>query len=325
MPDPILTQEEIDALLSAMDRGDVDLDTERREPEAVPYNLTSQGALLRDQFSALEEVYDKFAALLNGALSALLQRSIEVEFVSVEAVKYQECIQAFSAPTSFVIFTMEPLIGSALLALEPGLVFSLIDCMFGGRGRPLGRLRGFTQLEQRMIHKLALEILGQFQKAWQTVHPVKMGVKKTESKPEYVHLASPNETMVVIAFAVKGQEFSGQLHFCISYLTLEPIKEKLSLKYQREKDIENTWSEPLQRLLQDTPVDLVAELGRTQQTVETILNLQRDDVILLPTGPEDSIVIRVDRVPKYLAYPGVIKGSRAVEIAARLAPSGGTH
>jgi len=324
MADQILTQEEIDALLSAMDRGDVDLDPERREPEAVPYNLTSQGTLLRDQFGALKEVYDKFAGLLNGALSALLQRSIDVEFVSTEMVKYQECLQALAAPTSFIIFTMEPLIGSGLLALEPGLVFSLIDCMFGGRGRPLGRLRVFPQLEQRMIHKLPSEILGQFEKAWQSGHPGKMSVKKTESKPEYVHLVSSNEMMVVIVFAVKGPEFTGQLHFCISYLMLEPIKEKLSLKYQREKDIENTWSEQLQHLLQDTPVGLIAELGRTQQTVGTILNLKRDDVILLPTGPEDSIVVRVDHVPKYLGYPGVIKGSRAVEIAARFAPNGGT-
>jgi flagellar motor switch protein FliM len=104
---------------------------------------------------------------------------------------------------------------------------------------------------------------------------------------------------------------------------LEPIKEKLSSKYQREKDIENTWSQQLQRLLHDTPVSLIAELGRTQQTIGTILNMQRDDVILLPTGPEDSIVISVDHVPKYLAYPGVIKGNRAVEISELLDPNGG--
>jgi flagellar motor switch protein FliM len=279
--------------------------------------------MLRDQFSALEEVYDKFAALLNSALSSLLQRSIEVEFVSNEMVKYQECIHAFSAPTSFIIFTMEPLIGSALLAIEPGLVFSLIDCMFGGQGKSLSRVREFTQLEQRMIHKLALEMLGQLQKAWQIVQPVKINVKKTETKPEYVHLMSPNDMMVVIVFAIKGKEFSGNVHFCISYLMLEPIKEKLSSKYQREKDIENTWSQQLNRLLHDTPVRLIAELGRTQQTIGTILNMQRDDVILLPTGPEDSIVISVDHVPKYLAYPGVIKGNRAVEFCGLLDPNGG--
>jgi flagellar motor switch protein FliM len=195
--------------------------------------------------------------------------------------------------------------------------------MFGGKGRPLSRMRDFTQLEQRMIHKLALEMLGQLQKAWHIVQPVKISVKKTETKPEYVHLVSPNDMMVVIVFAVKGKEFSGNVHICISYLMLEPIKEKLSSKYQREKDIENTWSQQLRRLLQDTPVSLIAELGRTPQTVRAILNLQPDDVILLPTGPEDSIVIRVDHVPKYRAYPGVIKGNRAVEISERLTPHGG--
>jgi flagellar motor switch protein FliM len=105
---------------------------------------------------------------------------------------------------------------------------------------------------------------------------------------------------------------------------LETIKEKLSSKYQREKDIENTWNRQLQQLLQETPVTLIAELGRTQQTIGSILNLQTDDVILLPTGPEDHIVISVDHVAKYLAYPGVIKGNRAVEISTLLNRNGGT-
>ena len=324
MPDQILSQEEIDALLSAMDRGDVDLEQNKgAAAEAAPYNLTSQNIMLRDQFSALEEVYDKFAALLNGSLSSLLQRVIEVEFASTEMVKYQECINAFASPTSFIIFTMEPLIGSALLAIEPGLVFSLIDCMFGGTGKPVNRNREFTLLEQRMITKLAMEILSQLQKAWHIVQPVKINVKKTESKPEYVHLVSPQEMMVVIVFTLKSKEFSGNVHFCLSYLMLEPVKEKLSSKYLREKDIENTWSQQLQQLLLDTPVTLIAELGRTRQTIGDILNLQVDDVIPLRSGPGDQIVVAVDHVPKYLAYPGAIKGSRAVEIAALLNRNGG--
>jgi flagellar motor switch protein FliM len=174
-----------------------------------------------------------------------------------------------------------------------------------------------------MITKLAMEMLGQLQKAWQIVQPVKINVKKTESKPEYVHLVSPHEMMVVIVFTVKGKEFSGNVHFCLSYLMLEPVKEKLSSKYMREKDIENTWSQQLQQLLMDTPVTLIAELGRTRQTIGEILNLQVDDVIPLRSGPDDQIVVAVDHVPKYLAYPGVIKGNRAVEIAALLNRNGG--
>ncbi len=326
MSDQILTQEEIDALLSAMDKGEVDLEEEvKPEAEIVPYNLTSQNIMLRDQFHALEEVYDKLARLLGTSFSALLQRSSEVEFVSTEMVKYTECISAFSNPTSFTIFTMEPLIGSAMLAAEPRLVYSLIDCMFGGDGKPTERMREFTLIEQRMMRKFALEVLANLQKAWKIVDPVTVVLKKTEIKPEFVHLASPNDLMVVIVFSVKGQEFSGNLHICIPYLMLEPIKDKLSSKYLREKDMEHNWSEQLEMLLQDTPVTLVAELGISTRSVRDLLDLQVDDVIQLNTGPEDLVTLTVDHIPKFFGFPGIIKGNRAVEIAALHQKHGGEN
>ena len=324
MSDQILTQEEIDALLSAMDKGEVDLEEEvKQEAEVLAYNLTSQNIMLRDQFHALEEVYDKLARLLGTSFSALLQRSLEVEFVSTEMVKYTECINAFSNPTSFTIFTMDPLIGSAMLAIEPRLVYSLIDCMFGGDGKPTERMREFTLIEQRMMRKFAQEVLANLEKAWKIVDPISAALKKTEIKPEFVHLASPNDLMVVIVFGVKGQEFSGNLHICIPYLMLEPIKDKLSSKYLREKDMEHNWSEQLEMLLQDTPVTLVAELGITTRSVRDLLDLQVDDVIQLNTGPEDLVTLAVDHIPKFFGFPGIIKGNRAVEIAALHQNNGG--
>ncbi len=324
MSDQILTQEEIDALLSAMDKGEVDLEEEvKQEAEVLAYNLTSQNIMLRDQFHALEEVYDKLARLLGTSFSALLQRSLEVEFVSTEMVKYTECINAFSNPTSFTIFTMDPLIGSAMLAIEPRLVYSLIDCMFGGDGKPTERMREFTLIEQRMMRKFAQEVLANLEKAWKIVDPISAALKKTEIKPEFVHLASPNDLMVVIVFGVKGQEFSGNLHICIPYLMLEPIKDKLSSKYLREKDMEHNWSEQLEMLLQDTPVTLIAELGITTRSVRDLLDLQVDDVIQLNTGPEDLVTLAVDHIPKFFGFPGIIKGNRAVEIAALHQNNGG--
>lgn len=324
MSDQILTQEEIDALLSAMDKGEVDLEEEvRQEAEVLAYNLTSQNIMLRDQFHALEEVYDKLARMLGTSFSALLQRSIEVDFISTEMVKYTECINAFSNPTSFAIFAMEPLIGSAMLAIEPRLVYSLIDCMFGGDGQPTERMREFTRIEQRMMHKFALEVLAHLQKAWKIVNPITVSLKKTEIKPDFVYLASPNDLIVVIVFGVKGRAFSGNLHICIPYLMLEPIKDKLSTKYQREKDMEHNWSEQLQKLLQDTQVTLTAELGITTRCVRDLLDLQVDDVVQLNTGPEDLVTLTVDHIPKFLGFPGIIKGNRAVEIAALHQNNGG--
>jgi flagellar motor switch protein FliM len=281
--------------------------------------------MLRDQFHALEEVYDRLARLLGTSFSALLQRSIEVEFVSTEMVKYIECISAFSNPTSFTIFTMDPLIGSAMLAIEPRLVYSLIDCMFGGDGKPTELMREFTLIEQRMMRRFANEVLAGLQKAWKIVDSITATLKKTEIKPDFVHLASPNDLIVVIIFGVKGQEFSSNFHICIPYLMLEPIKDKLSSKYLREKDMEHNWSKQLQMLLQDTPVTLTAELGVTTRSVRDLLDLQIDDILQLNTGPEDLVTLAVDHIPKFYGFPGIIKGNRAVEIAALEQNNGGEN
>lgn len=324
MSNQILTQDEIDALLSAMERGDVDVEQgPSKEVEAAPYNLTSQDVILRDQFSALEEVYDKFLRTVQNTLLSAMQRTITIDFVSTEMVKYQEFISAFSSPTSFNLFSMKPLIGKALLCIESNLVFSLIDCMFGGDGKPSTQIRDFTQIEQRMIKKFALDLLVRFEQSWSAIYPVQIDLKKIETKPEFVQLVPPNDVMLIIVFALKGQEFSGNFHLALPYLMLEPIKEKLSPKYLREQDLKNTWSPQLKNLLKDTFVTIIAELGRTQQTVRELINLQVEDVISLKAGPEDLISISVDQVPKYLGYPGIIKGNRAVEIAKLINSNGG--
>ncbi len=103
---------------------------------------------------------------------------------------------------------------------------------------------------------------------------------------------------------------------------LEPIKDKLSSKFIGSKDHEHTWSEQLQKLLQEMPVTLVAELGLTTRSVRDLLDLHIDDVLQLDTGPEDLITLSTGNVPKFHGFPGIIKGNRAVEIAA-LVPKNG--
>jgi flagellar motor switch protein FliM len=220
---------------------------------------------------------------------------------------------------------MAPLIGSAMLAIEPRLVYSLIDCMFGGDGKPTERMREFTLIEQRMIRRFASDVLADLQQAWKAIDPINVAINRAEIKPDFVHLASPNDLMVVIVFVVKGKEFSGNLHICIPYLMLEPIKDKLSSKFLRRKNQEHTWSEQLQMLLRDTPVTVIAELGFTNRSVKDLLDLQVNDILQLNTGPEDLITLTVDHIPKYLGFPGIIKGNRAVEIAALLQKNGGEN
>jgi len=326
MPEQILSQEEIDALLSAISKGNVDLDQEGdSRSEARTYDLTSQSVMLGDQFSVLEEVYDRFTTQLKKALRSSLQTGLEVTFASSEILKFGDFIEGFGNPTGFNIFTMEPLVGSAMLTFESSLLYSLIDCMFGGDGTPLNQPKELTAVDQRMMAKMSREVLDNFANAWAIVSPIKTLIRKTETKPEFVHLAAPGDAVIVIVFAIGNQAFSGNIHLCIPYLMLEPIKDKLASGYLREREGGHVWNQQLRRLLSRVKVSLLAELGRTTQTVGDLLNLQVDDVIMLPSGPHDALKIKIEKVDKYEGFPGIVNGNRAVQIERLLLGKEGMH
>jgi len=316
MADQILSQEEIDALLSAMDSGEIDVAEEKQEVavEVRSYDLTTQNIMQRGQFDALEEVYDKFVNLFQASLSGMFQRTITVKIISRETVKFGEFIKAFSNPTGFIIYSMEPLIGSAMMAFEPNLVFSLIDCMFGGEGKPLEKIREFTMIERRMLQRMALAVLKDLETAWDVAYHLRLSLRKIETKPEFVYLVNPSDQLIIVVFEISTESFSGNIHLCLPYLMLEPIKDQLSSSYLREKDRASSFGEEIRKLLGRTEVNIVAELGKTVYSVQDILNFEVDDVLRLNTGPQNHVTMSVERVPKYLGMPGVVKGSKAVQI-----------
>ena len=325
MADQVLSQEEVDALLSAMAEGEIDLEMDKKEePGVKSYGFTTQSIMLRDQFYALDEIFDKFASSLRNSLSFSYQRSIDVELVSTEMIYFEECLKTFSNPTHFNIFRMEPLIGSALLAIEPSLVLSLIDCMFGGDGKPLNQVREFTLIEQRMMRKFVVEVLKIMQQSWESVAKLELSVTKTETNPDFLHLVAPDDLVIVLIFNISGNRFSGNMYLCISYLMLDPIKEKLSYTYLRDAALENTWNSQLQELVKRSKVQVAGELGNvTGYTVRDLLKLQVGDVIMLDMGPQDPVIVTVEKLPKYQAFPGVVRGNRAVQITSLLDQNGG--
>ncbi|OQX63511.1 MAG: flagellar motor switch protein FliM [Desulfococcus sp. 4484_242] len=320
MADEVLTQEEVDALLSSMKAGDVDLTAQEKteedsEQEIPVYDLTSQNIMMREQFDVLDEVFDRFSGYFRNSIATSFRAPIDTRLASTEMVKFGDFLEGLPNPSSFHTFRMEPLIGSALLALEPNLVFFLIDRMFGGSGKSMVvQERDFTLIEQRVMRKFAGDTLKDLEKAWEFVEQLKMSLGKSETKHQFVRLVAPGDMVIAVAFSVSLEEFSGQLWLCIPYLLLEPIKDKLSYKNIREAELENAWNRQLQKVLSNTEVDVSVELGKSFWRLRDVLNLREGDVVHLNTGPQNPVPVMVEKIPKMLGTPGVIAGNRAVQV-----------
>ena len=59
---------------------------------------------------------------------------------------------------------------------------------------------------------------------------------------------------------------------------------------------------------------VVAELGRTDISIEDLLFLQLGDVIQLNSKIEDPLIINVGEIPKFTAQPGKLKKRMAVQV-----------
>lgn len=324
MVEKILSQEEIDALLSAMSEGEVDLKPDKSEPvDLKAHDLVAQSAVLRGEFFALEEIYYRFAAATAETLLPYSSSGIEVTFVSTERVRFEDFLKSCANPTHFNLYSMDPLSGMALLAIEPGLVFSLVDCSFGGTGTPLEKPRPFTVMEQRVTNKLVAAMLKGLQTCWEPIYPVNIAVGYTETNPDFVRFVDPKDFVLLSLFSLKGKTFSGNLHLSMSYLMLEPIRDHLSPSYLVRSKTALGQNPQIRTLLADVRVNLTAELGKTVLTVRDLLKLKVNDVIHLDKGPEDTVMILVEGQPKYGGSPGVVKGNRAVQITNLFTQNGG--
>ena len=332
MGQQILSQEEVDALLTSVASGEVDLEPQERvatkdaTADLPVYDLTAQNIMMREQFDVLDEVHDRFSNALRNYMSGTLGVSVDIELASTEMVKFGEFMEGLSGQTSFHTFRMEPLVGSALLAIEGNLVFFLIDRMFGGTGKgSIKQERDFTLLEQRVMRKFADDVLKDLEKAWSLVLPMEITMGKSETKQQFVRLVSPGDLVIIVMTAVSLDEFSANMLLCVPYLLLEPIREKLSFKNMRDAELGNTWTEQLEALLNESTVTITAELGRASHTVRNILDLNRGDVIMLDTGPQDLVPVMVEKIPKFLGNAGVVAGNRAVQINSLVSSQNSTN
>jgi flagellar motor switch protein FliM len=67
-----------------------------------------------------------------------------------------------------------------------------------------------------------------------------------------------------------------------------------------------------------TNISLSVELGTRPMAIGDILNLKVGDTLELDRSAGDSIPVKVEGIPKFLAYPGHSNSRRAVQVLRRV-------
>ncbi len=289
--------------------------TPRGAKKAVSYELYDfrrPDKFSKDQLRTLQMLHETFARMAGSALSAYLRAPVNIDLISLEQVPYEEYLRSINHSV-FTITSLPPLTGQAVLEIEFGLVFSMIDRMLGGPGKAIGRTV-LTDIERPLVRQIIERMFQALKSAWEGVVIVNPGVEGMETSSQFVQIAPPNDIVVTILFEVKMGTQRSAMSLCIPYLVLKPITQKLSAqKWFASSNRRHGASSrrTMSHQVGNSTVDCTVRLGQSKLRVKQFLALNPGDIVRLDQKTADDLLLMVGNVPKFHGKPA-LQGKKLV-------------
>lgn len=320
MSEDVLSQNEIDALLSALSTGEMDADEliqETREKKVRVYDFKRALRFSKDQIRSLSRIHDNFARLLTTYFSAQLRTYIQISVASVDQIPYEEFIRSIPKMTILNVFEVPPLDGRILVEINPNIAYSMMDRVLGGFGASVNKIENLTEIETKIMSQLFEKAVDNLKEAWSSIVDIDPILEEFETNPQFLQMVSPNETVVVISLNTTIGETSGMINICIPHVVLEPMIPKLSVRYwmqteKREREPHEVAS--IKKELRKAIVPVSVELGNTAISIDDFLSLTKGDVIKLDHKYNEPVTVKVGDIPKYNGQPGKVNNNLAIQI-----------
>jgi flagellar motor switch protein FliM len=325
----ILSQDEVDALLNEFSDDDVVSEPEKKrevikkkksdmsDKKVSIYNFRRPDRASKEQLRSLHYLHDRFSRNFSSSLSAYLRALIDVNLYSVEQFTYAEFILSLPDPTYFNAIVMDPLEGSAVLEINPKILFPMIDKILGGKGEDFGGgMRIITDIERELIEGVVKLILKDLMESWKQIVELNMKIVATETSPQLIQVVAPNEIVILIVFELKVGDAKGFMNFCIPSIVLEPIAHRFSQDWYADRAKMSV--EELKKIklnLLKTKISMDAAIVGNTLTTENILGIGVGDIIKLETGVNDGLSVLLNGIEKFSAYEFSSKKRKSVKIA----------
>lgn len=316
----VLSQNEIDALLSALSAGELEpeeLQKEEEKQKIKVYDFRSPQKFSKEHIRTLELIHDNFARIITNYLTAQLRMSVNLKVETVEQITYEEFIHSIQNPTVMTVFKMPPLTGNILLEMNSQLSFMIIDILLGGSGERQSFSKEFSDIDKNIMLQISTEIISNLKLAWEDILHVEPNVEGLETNPALNQTLAPNEPVALITFSVEIGKSNTFINMCIPYLSIEKVLDKFVVQqwfHGAEAELQEESRRKMEEGLQKVEVDMLVELGSTHLSVDDFLKLGIGDVIRLDNKSTSPIKILVEEEECFYGKPGNIGKNLGVAV-----------
>lgn len=252
-------------------------------------------------FPSIEPLCNAFASIIATMARKEILSGIDVSVFGYEVIRHGEYLRHLFAPSAIYLISFPLTNGAGLIKAHPRLLGKVLDTSLGGDG-DLG-----DNSNQRELTEIDLAIYGRFvdlvcHALDEAVHEVcgrsAIGPAmktKFEEQPGMVRIAPDRAEVFVMKlnFNIGDDERGAGMDFVVPVSTLEPLKKDLNGNITSNEATRIAWERYMaeQVELLDIHADGIIELGAF--TVGELSRLEQGDIIELPTGAIEDVVLQV--------------------------------
>ncbi len=312
--DKVLNQHEIDEMVRAARSGATA--SRSSEPVVEPWDIRQAGQIGPEQVRAINQLHEQFARNLTTSVGGFLRVVFDCSLVSAEHLNYREFLQRVPEKTYLASCDLSPFGAIAILQLDLGVAFPLIDVMMGGEGKSGELTRDLTEIEGQILEGVMRIICRDLRTSWQAINlEFKFGACQQISQAQ--RLMAPDEKNLCLCFEIKMAENRGTLNLAVPALVSNALLRKLSaaIIYRRPHSPAEARNQIQKRLLDCLfPVELSVPQMNVQ--IADLSRLNPGDLLSFARSATTAALLEIEEVPLCSAAPVRVGARRAARVLA---------
>jgi len=319
----VLSQSQIDALLSAARSGDTLAEPKELSPAKKyrKYDFKSPRKFTKDRLKMLDGVFENYARNMNSRFNGLMHTTCEIEVESAEEQRYYEFSNALTEGDVLTLahlrYNEKTEDTPILLHVTTPLMLSMIDRLMGGEGdvdEELDPEYSFTDLELKMYEEIMQDMVSNMADSWSSYIPLEFLFGRVETNPTLVQPLGLDEIVVIMDLVVRFSNCDGHISVCLPGMMLTNLFSGISRRNTAPENTDEASSQSIFESLRDTEIELVAEMCRTQLKVSDVYHLSVGDVIDLHRPKDTPVYVNIGGKHWFTGKMGVHNKNMAIKI-----------
>lgn len=231
---------------------------------------------------------------------------------------YGEFIEDIEDDNIVIEYSILPTVYNLTLFIDKSTILIFVDLLLGGNGNIEDKERDPTNIDLELLNYLFNNLLNRM---YIPIPHEKVEINKIyTNKIQYQNLTSKDIIFTSLIDISLQNIVVGHIRFCIPYESTKKIINDFNVKKTNNEDIKDEEIEKniegyeIYQYIKNINLDITAQLGTANVSINDLLNLEIGDVIILEQKINEDITVIIADTKIYKAKPGILGNKNGLEI-----------